>query len=79
MNSLLYIATGSTNANAVHAKAPVRAMNRPNLGIMVALMPTPITIMVRSMIFFIYGVSLNGLADSVKHLVFSVMSTAGIA
>ena len=48
---LLLLLTGKINAKAVHAKAPVRLMNRPNLGIMVALIPTPITIIVRKIIF----------------------------
>lgn len=45
----------------------------------VALMPTLITTIVRSIMFLRYGVSLNGFDESVKHLVFSVISIAGIA
>ena len=73
------ILTGKINASAVQAKAPVKLINRPNLGIIVALTPTLITTAVRNIMFLIYGVFVNGLGESWKHFVFSVMSIAGMA
>ena len=71
--------TGITNARAVHAKAPVKFMNKPNLGITMAESPVPTTIMVlKTMLFKYRRLSPNKLGKALKHLLFSVISIAGI-
>ena len=73
---------GKTKARAVHAKAPVRLMNRPNLGTTMASKPVQTTIIVRRTMFFPYSYLSpnlrNGFYIFIKHSVFSIISIAGI-
>lgn len=69
-------------ARAVQAKAPVRLMNRPNLGTIMARIPVRTTIIVRRTMFFPYSYFSpnlrNGLLEFRKQSVFSIISIAGI-
>ena len=63
----------------MHAKAPVRFMNKPNLGTTIAERPVPITIIVlKTMLLTHRSLSPKKLGNLLKHLLFSVMSMAGI-
>ena len=70
--------TGNINAKAVQAKAPVRFINKPNLGTTVANRPVMRTMKVLFIMFFMYGLLLNGFGLVLKKPACSVMSIAGI-
>ena len=62
----------------MHEKAPVRLMNKPNLGMAVAIIPVNKTMTVLSTMFLMYGFYYsNGFRLSLNALEFSVMSIAG--
>ena len=62
------------NARAVHANAPVKFMNIPNFGIVIARKPVIRTISVLIMVLLLLSI----LGNFLKHSVFSVISIAGI-
>ena len=61
-------------AKAVHANAPVRFMNIPNLGIVIARNPVIRTIRVLMIVLLL----LRMFGNFLKHSVFSVISMAGM-
>ena len=67
------------NARITHEKAPERLMNKPNLGMLCAIIPDITIIIVRKIMFFRYGKSYcsNGFPVFTKQLAFSDMSNVG--
>ena len=78
MRILVEALTGRMNARAVQANAPVKLINKPNLGIIRADRPVAITIKLLRTMFLVYGYSELGLGIALKQFVASVIYSAGM-